>query len=307
MTNLNLISELSRRQPQPSFEPATKFEYCNLCYDTLALVVERVSGKSYEDYVRSAILLPSGAKSTFVRRAKFADWPGLRTKGYRYVAGKWELNDALDNEGFYGGSNLYFSTDDISAWLSGWADKSDMTEPLRQVATAPATIGNRNSDISLGSWYCSDDRERCYYSGHHQGFHAFAYWDSKRRITVAFTSNSTLPSALQFGLPRLLISFAEGNFLPAIANEIVDLSVTVKDLAGNYDFDKICVAEIVADESSASITPHGGIAYKIYPINEGWFYVPGLDAYLFRKRGKAGEKRLEWRSVFANATGNMID
>ncbi|WP_052703090.1 serine hydrolase domain-containing protein [Paenibacillus beijingensis] len=51
--------------------PGTQFSYSNACYALLGTIIERVSGKSYESYVREAILEPAGMKRTFFQ---FDEW-----------------------------------------------------------------------------------------------------------------------------------------------------------------------------------------------------------------------------------------
>jgi len=48
----------------PTFEPGSRFEYSNYGFLLLGLLVEKVSGKSYYDYVRENIFVPAGMRST---------------------------------------------------------------------------------------------------------------------------------------------------------------------------------------------------------------------------------------------------
>ena len=50
---------------QMSFPPGDKFEYSNANYETLGLIVQTVSGVSYEDYVRQNIFAPLEMKNSF--------------------------------------------------------------------------------------------------------------------------------------------------------------------------------------------------------------------------------------------------
>jgi len=53
--------------PPLRFPPGTQEEYSNYGYNLLAAVIERASGRSYEDYVRERILAPAGMTSTGYR------------------------------------------------------------------------------------------------------------------------------------------------------------------------------------------------------------------------------------------------
>lgn len=46
------------------FKPGSKFEYSNYGFILLGVVIERVSGKSYYDYVRDHVFMPAGMTST---------------------------------------------------------------------------------------------------------------------------------------------------------------------------------------------------------------------------------------------------
>ena len=48
----------------PKFEPASQWEYSNYGFILLGAIIERVSGKSYYDYVREHIYVPAGMTST---------------------------------------------------------------------------------------------------------------------------------------------------------------------------------------------------------------------------------------------------
>jgi D-alanyl-D-alanine carboxypeptidase len=48
----------------PAFEPGSKFEYSNYGFILLGVIVEKVSGQSYYDYVREHVYLPAGMTST---------------------------------------------------------------------------------------------------------------------------------------------------------------------------------------------------------------------------------------------------
>jgi D-alanyl-D-alanine carboxypeptidase len=46
------------------FKPGTKTEYCNGCYVVLGEMIERISGKRFEDFIAEAVLRPAGMKRT---------------------------------------------------------------------------------------------------------------------------------------------------------------------------------------------------------------------------------------------------
>ena len=61
------------------------FQYCNLNYNLLGLIIEAVSGQAYEDFVQDNILVPLGMHRTYASRA-LAKEKGL-AMGHRYWFG----------------------------------------------------------------------------------------------------------------------------------------------------------------------------------------------------------------------------
>ena len=61
------------------FEPGSRYQYSNVGFTILAMIIEEVTGKSYEEYLREEILVPAGMEQT----------------GYRMV--DWERNKMAHN------------------------------------------------------------------------------------------------------------------------------------------------------------------------------------------------------------------
>lgn len=47
------------------YEPGTKYEYCNLGFNTLGTITERLAGVRFDRYVREKVLLPLGLNASF--------------------------------------------------------------------------------------------------------------------------------------------------------------------------------------------------------------------------------------------------
>ena len=74
----------------PKFEPGSRFEYSNYGFLLLGLLVEKVSGRSYYDYVRENIFVPAGMKSTDSLPESEAVL--RRATGYMKEKGDWKPN-----------------------------------------------------------------------------------------------------------------------------------------------------------------------------------------------------------------------
>ena len=280
-TNLQLVAALARRPLL--FKPGQAFTYCNACTIVLAAMIERLTGQHYLAAARAQAALPAGV---VLRPARLADWHG-RAIGYRLdPAGAPQRFDSWDGEAFYGPANLSISAGQMAEWGAKWWNGK--LERLRPMATAPARIGPYESALSLGNWYCSDDRARCHYLGHHEGFHHMLYWDSRRRLSIAMVTNNALAPNFQQPLQRAIVAFAQGHMGEA-RREIGKRLPALPAPEGSY------VAQsgerlAVERRGETLVLVRRGIAYQAYAMDGDIRYVPGMDAYI--AGGPAGQLRL---------------
>jgi CubicO group peptidase (beta-lactamase class C family) len=102
-----------------NWAPGTRFEYSNLGYAILGLVVTAASGQPYADYVRSRLLEPLGMSRTGFAAGEFA--AGALAQGYRRALAGWE-EVPFDPHGAFAPMGGIFSTvRDLATWVSGFA------------------------------------------------------------------------------------------------------------------------------------------------------------------------------------------
>ena len=259
-----LLQVLGAQRPPLAFEPGTRFEYSSLGYDLAALAAARAAGKSsFAQLAKERVFIPLGFTDSFFRPARFADFPGVRTLGYR--AGK--LYDVFDLEAFHGGSNIYFSARDLHRWNASFFDRS--------APQALAKIGAGTSGLTLGSWYRSADGTMFSYAGHLQGFHDEAFRDMKTKLSIVYLSNNTLEPWMQHALVRGIRAILAGGTASA-QPPAVD-AVSKEDLLrlnGTWTLggDKVVIKDGTIERD--------GVVYRMFQIRPHAFYVPGLDLVL---------------------------
>lgn len=285
-------ADLLEMTSEPLFPPGTGYTYCNLCSVTQAILIERVAGVPYMEFVRKRLGVPS---TVSLRPKRLADWTG-RAIGYRRNPdGKVERFDSWENELFYGSGNFSVSAAQLADWGSQWWRPE--LQPIFLTATTPARIGQGESGLTLGNWYCAKGGRRCHYLGHHEAFHHMLYWDADRRVSVAMISNNALAPSLQQRFQRALVDFVEGD-LGKAQREISDPLPDRPVPPGRFELSSGEEVEIVVNGDRRSIR-RGGVDYPAYPIGSGIRYVPGLDAYL----ASAVDGRLRLLTLYEDLTG----
>lgn len=268
-TNRDFVVEMGARRLPTQFPAGSAFTYCNLCYSTLALLIERLSGRDYLDFVQSRVGLPT---SVTLRPARLADWAN-RAIGYgRAEDGRVVPADSYENELFFGTTNFSISATDLSKWGSEWWGAK--LTAIRPLATTTATVSGNPSGLSWGNWYCAPSGMRCHYLGHHEGFHHMLYWNGDRKIAVAMVTNNSMAPSMHQSLQRALVAFAEDSDPSGLEPELALLDAE----PGRYRIRPGEELELRADGQRRSIVRRG-ISYPAYPVGGGIRYVPGLDAY----------------------------
>lgn len=76
---------------QLNFQPGEKFEYSNPAFNGLALIIEKVSGMKWQEYLQKKIIQPSGMKHTVITDGAFPN-KGV-SHAYQQINGKWSEYD----------------------------------------------------------------------------------------------------------------------------------------------------------------------------------------------------------------------
>jgi len=110
VTNEDMLQFLYTEKPNRSSAPGTRFSYCNTNYVLLAMIVEKVTGKKFPDFLQETIFVPLQMKHTYVFTLKdsLTATPSFEPRG-----GVWK-NDFL--EGTYGDKNIYSTPQDMLKW-----------------------------------------------------------------------------------------------------------------------------------------------------------------------------------------------
>ena len=170
--------------------PGERWSYSNLGFVSLGILIGKVSGRFYGDYLADRIFKPLGMSSS--RVISEADIVPHRAAGYRLVDGQlknqaWvspSVNTTADG-------SLYLTLDDMLKWEAGLA----AGRPLGQAGLArmwtPAPLsGGRTAPYGFG-WFtiASGGRRIVFHGGAWQGFKSFIARFPDDGLTVILFAN----------------------------------------------------------------------------------------------------------------------
>ena len=152
------------------FNPGEKFAYSNFGFIILGRVIESVSGTPYQEYVRTRVLLPVGAKRTQQGKSRISAALAEEVKYYVPGAGlNWPMVPSVfPGEGMvplnYGGYHLE-AGDASGAWVSSTIDLLRFVTGVDGRASppdifSPQLVAEMTND---GATVCPD--ATCYYAG----------------------------------------------------------------------------------------------------------------------------------------------
>lgn len=99
-----------------SFYPGEQYNYGTVNYDVLGLVIEIVSGQSYEDFMREQVFQPLGLHQTYVYKED-AQATGQLAQGYRSSFFRTTPYNAPDYSGNKPAAYIISCTKDMARWM----------------------------------------------------------------------------------------------------------------------------------------------------------------------------------------------
>jgi CubicO group peptidase (beta-lactamase class C family) len=162
-----------------------EFEYNNSGYALLALIIERVSGQSFRDFMAEQIFMPLGMNNTVVFADLGQQIPN-RAEGYAVSPeGKFEPS-ALPSV-IAGDGNIFSSIADLARYDQGLRN-GDVVEPATlQLAFTPGTLDNGESFAYGLGWAVGPDYVE--HSGSWYGTSTFYRHYTEMPVTIIVLSN----------------------------------------------------------------------------------------------------------------------
>ena len=109
------VLKILEQQSSGEFAPGTKWEYSNSGYALLAMIVEKVSGKSFGQFLQERIFIPLKMQNTLAYEKGKNEVPH-RAYGHSKKDGRWQETDQSATSAVLGDGGIYSSLDDLAKW-----------------------------------------------------------------------------------------------------------------------------------------------------------------------------------------------
>jgi len=174
------------------FQPGTRYRYSNTAFCLLSLIIEKLSGKTYPEFIRHNIFAPLDMKRSNVIQPDFKI--SDRALGYECEKDSFTISDAKQSLFFstMGDGGVYTSIDDYLRWLMALQHMKVLNPALvREAQSAQFPIDSaRNLSYGYG-WFVagSGDAKLVYHTGSNGGFRTIVLTKPSEKYAVVIFSN----------------------------------------------------------------------------------------------------------------------
>lgn len=135
------VLSLLEQQTAGKFAPGTSWSYSNSGYVVLGLVVAKVSGMPYREFLQRRIFLPAGMNHSVVYQ-KGVNEVSERALGHSGEAGKFGETDQSSTSATLGDGGIYSNVEDMGKWDTALAAHALLDEKEMPAALTPAKLAN---------------------------------------------------------------------------------------------------------------------------------------------------------------------
>lgn len=199
-TNKNVIEVLSNKVDRLKFIPNSKFNYSNSNYVILASIIERISQKSYSDFMMDYIFKPLNMQNTSIVNRHYKP-KKINNYAYGYVQGENQnivLPDTLEYlkyviflDGIVGDGMVNSTTNDLKKWDQALRNHSLITEKELDFVTKLDTFNNGKINTYSFGWKIKQGEEdiKMSHSGSWPGYVTYISRDLKNRNLIIILQN----------------------------------------------------------------------------------------------------------------------
>ncbi len=200
------VLKLLEQQTTAKFPAGSKWDYSNSGYATLAMIVEKVSGKPFGQFLHDRIFAPLKMQNTLAYEKGKNEVPHRaygHTKLGQSEKDGWKETDQSSTSAVLGDGGIYSSLDDLAKWDRALGDHTLLSEAEMQPALTPVQLttgpakNNDGANVSYGfGWFLDpylDSKkkahQRMWHDGETMGFRTTIQRFPEDNLTIIVLAN----------------------------------------------------------------------------------------------------------------------
>lgn len=191
------VLDLLKKQTSTKFKPGSKWEYSNSGYVVLGLIVQKVSGKSFPDFLQERIFAPLEMNNTLAYVRGTNQVPN-RAFGHSLEQGTWRQTDQSPTSATLGDGGVYSSLEDLAKWDRALRQNKLLSAEEMRAALTPVQVPDGKVTEPDGSpaaygfgWFLNPykGRLRMWHYGETAGFRTAVQRFEKENLTIVILCN----------------------------------------------------------------------------------------------------------------------
>ncbi|HTS38604.1 MAG TPA: serine hydrolase domain-containing protein [Candidatus Solibacter sp.] len=185
------VLRLLEQQNAGKFPPNKRWQYSNSGYATLAMIVEKISGRSFGEFLRQRIFAPLKMTHTLAYEKGKNEVPH-RAYGHTKENGGWRETDQSSTSAVLGDGGIYTSIDDLEKWDRALREHTLLSEAEMQPALTPLKLTDGSTPVRYGfGWFLDPYRghKRMSHDGETMGFRTTIQRFPEDDLTVIVLAN----------------------------------------------------------------------------------------------------------------------
>ena len=267
--------------------PGEKYAYNNSGYFLLGVVIEKITGKKYEQALAEMILKPLGLKDTGY------DWPGTilpqRADGYEGIGESIRNAAALDMQQPYSAGALYSTVGDLLTWEQSLYTDKLLPEAARRIMWTPF-----KNNYAYG-WSIAEPspstfgHKRIAHSGGINGFSAMLIRVPDENVTAIVLSNNSTVNAGLVARDLLAVYYGQPYTVP-VAPTVARVDPAIFDAyLGEYQLEPNFTVTITRDGASLFAQATGQGKFEVFPESATKFFAKVAPITIVFVKGADGQ------------------
>ncbi|MBK9283840.1 MAG: beta-lactamase family protein [Sphingobacteriaceae bacterium] len=207
MTNKDMYDLFVEKKPSRYLRPNRRFNYSNTNYALLAILIEKVSGKKYSDFIRDEIFIPLGMKhSTTIDKIKLTDPNIAKPYDERWKPVEFDASDYV-----LGDKSVYSTTYDLFLFSEAMYNNKILSAGTQSLAYKAYSKEKVATNYGFG-WRLKDYKKggniEVYHNGWWHGYRSSFHRKLNDSLTIIVLSNQLNKAAYQ---TQLIYDILNGN------------------------------------------------------------------------------------------------
>src|SRR5262245_43602298 len=282
------VVKVINRQPALQNEPGAEFNYNNSAFSLATIVIERVSGRPFPEFMREEVFLPLGMTKTWVRANPGQIIPG---RSIGYLAGEGGFREVRDLHASQGAGGIHTTPGDVAKWMRN-LKTGELGGPavIKELTTSFVLNNGSPSNYGKGVFLDTNRGLRRWQHGGNDVAHSstFVYYPDLDAGYVVFSNYQGVPGGIAnvvadafFGQQMTAAAQRPTATTAAAASSGVDVpAATLRRYAGKYEMTTLggLLLTVELQEGQLRLQLPGQPALQLRPTSMTLFEVVGAPA-----------------------------